>query len=59
MSETYIGPKPPGMCVNHKNGVKTDNRPANLEYVSFSRNVKHGLGHKRVTKFRNKPRKQS
>jgi hypothetical protein len=41
VAEAFIGPCPPEKCVNHKNGVKTDNRCENLEYVSRKENSTH------------------
>lgn len=39
----FVGSPPDGMCVNHKNGDKEDNRLENLEYVTFSENTQHML----------------
>ena len=33
--EAFVGPRPEGYQINHKNGVKTDNRVTNLEYMTL------------------------
>lgn len=35
------GPIPDGLEINHRNGIKTDNRLANLELVTRSENMRH------------------
>lgn len=38
VAETFIGPCPSGMEVDHKNGVRADARAENLEYVTHQEN---------------------
>lgn len=40
VAETWIGPTPEGHEIDHKNGDKSDNAVANLEYVTRSENIK-------------------
>lgn len=37
----FKGPIPKGLEINHINGIRTDNRPANLEAVTRDENVMH------------------
>lgn len=44
VAEAFIGPRPDGMEVNHKNFDKTDARVENLEYVTKPENIRHAFG---------------
>lgn len=39
----FIGQQRASTEVNHKNGIRSDNRPENLEYLTRSQNVKHSF----------------
>lgn len=52
VAECFLGPRPEGLTVNHKNGIKTDNRVENLEYISSSENVSHAFRSGLVSKCR-------
>lgn len=41
--EAFVGPPPEGYVANHKNGIRDDNRPANLEWVTTQRNTQHAI----------------
>lgn len=43
VAEVFLEPDESRPFVNHKNGVKTDNRAANLEWVTAGENVRHAV----------------
>ena len=43
VAAAFIGPKKPGMEVNHKDGNKSNNTPGNLEYMTCKENVAHAF----------------
>lgn len=46
VAEAFIGPRPEGQEVRHRNGRETDNRWTNLEYATQSRNTQDRKWHK-------------
>lgn len=43
VAEAFIGPRPDGLIVNHKDFDKRNNAVSNLEYVTYSENTKHAF----------------
>lgn len=39
----FIGMPKKKKCINHKNGIKTDNRPSNLEWCTREENIQHSV----------------
>lgn len=45
VAEAFVGERPSDRhFINHKNGIKSDNRPENLEWVTQSENQFHAYG---------------
>jgi hypothetical protein len=45
VANAFIGERPKGLCVNHKDANKLNNRPDNLEYVTIAENIHHSVKH--------------
>lgn len=43
VAATFLGPKPEGLEVNHRDGDKRNNQSVNLEYTTRSANMKHAV----------------
>ena len=51
----FLGPRPPGCVVNHKNHVKTDASVENLEYATWTKNTAAALAAGRYDHAKTKP----
>ena len=43
VARAFLGDKPEGLQINHKDGIKTHNHWTNLEYVTCQENVQHAI----------------
>jgi len=43
VAEAFLGPRPEGTEINHRDGNKANNAVANLEYVSHQANIDHAF----------------
>lgn len=41
VAEAFLGPRPRGWCIAHKNNRRDDNRLCNLQYTTYSANFAH------------------
>lgn len=57
VAEAWLGPRPIGQVINHKDGNKTNNAISNLEYCTDAENRKHAKEHGLVRKKNTEARK--
>jgi hypothetical protein len=43
VANAFFGPKPDGLTINHRDGVKRNNGVCNLEYISLRENWDHAI----------------
>lgn len=43
VAEAFLGPRPEGLQINHKDGDKRNSHASNIEYVTPSENMRHAL----------------
>jgi hypothetical protein len=43
VAHAFIGPRPPGMTIDHKDGNKLNNAASNLEYVTNKENTRRAI----------------
>ena len=43
VGDAFIGPCPAGLERNHKDGLKANNRPDNIEYITHAGNIDHAM----------------
>lgn len=56
IAECYLGERPMGMVINHKDGNKLNNRVSNLEYITPAENTKHAHDTGLIKKGAGRPR---
>lgn len=49
VADAFLGPCPEGCEVNHKDGNRANPAAANLEYISHSENIAHGIARRKGT----------
>lgn len=54
VAESFLGKRPKGLVINHKNGIRDDDRVENLEYMTSQENTIHGWKRGRKSSERNR-----